>query len=151
MGLDLSLIERWGDVGNSLYSFCHVDPADPACWQPPLHLSLGAVSPKTELWQSNGRSEGNKRTWGLVCLQERWGKSLRQGVVFKGLKRHFADYKEEAVTFLPLGKSDDRKGCWQQGSEVGRGERKTWTAGKGSQKQECSRQAVRESIYHIII
>lgn len=115
-----------------------------------ISLSLGAVNLKTELWQSNGCSQGSKRNWCLVCLQERWGKSLRQGVLSKGFERHFTACK---------GRSSDLSSAfgkvrWQErvlAAGFGRGECKTWTAGKGSQNQECYSKVVRGSVCHIII
>ena len=44
----------------------------------------------------------------------------------RGLKRHFMDCKEAAVThLLHLRKSGEGKGDWQRGSREGRGECKT--------------------------
>lgn len=109
---------------------CHLDPADPPCWQPPLRLSLGAVSLKTEL---SGALRAARETGVESACRKGGGRATGKMLFSRGLKRHFTDWKEEAETcLLPLGKSDSRKEYWQQSSGVERGECKTWTAGKGS-------------------
>lgn len=102
-------MDRWRDVGNSLDSFCHLDTADPPCWQPPLHLSLGAVNLKSELWQGKGCSQGSKRR---CCLPAgKVGKEPQAKRCFQGV------WKD---TSLPIRKRQRLVFCLWESQMTGR-------------------------------